>query len=387
VSKAILQAKTSTDYERLALESTVDLSNGHSRLRLTPSQETIVSRFSQLYWEAGKRSQSELECEFVDAFFLLAGQGQQFSSNQYFLSYSASSAIEMLASFCRRHHKEIALIEPTFDSIPSILQREGLPLEVIPEADLYETDIAKLLASLTANVIWLVQPNNPTSRFLDEAKFTEVVRFCAENNKLLICDFCFRFFSRDMLQWSQYDILKQSNVSFVTIEDTGKTWSALDIKMGILVCSEDVTPEMYRLHNDLLLNVSPFQLRVLTEFIKDTYHNGLETTIWHHAVLNRKNLRAGLAGSVLEPVTTDESAPAREWFRINARFSGEDLWDVLKDRGIHILPGSNFYWSNPDVGRHYIRIPLTRDPNLILQAIPAILEAVNDLLNKNSKGN
>lgn len=375
-----LATSTSTEYERLSLDSEFNLSDGHSRLRLLPSQEAIIDRFPELFRGASVRNQTELEHQLIESFFILAGARDSYPADRCFLSYSASSAIAMLASYCRRSHKSVALVEPTFDSIASILRREDIPLEVISETSLYQDDVATLLGSISADVIWLVLPNNPTSRYLEQSRFIEVVRFCADHKKMLVFDYCFRFFCQNMLEWSQYEILEQSGVTYAAIEDTGKTWSTLDIKVGMLVCSDDISMDVYNMHSDLLLNVSPFHLQVLTEFIRDTTRIGLKASILDHAALNRRNLRAGLAGSVLEPALAERNgALAREWIHINATFTGEDLWKALRERGVHVLPGSNFYWNDPQQGLHFVRVPLTRDPDLIVRSIPTILE-VTELL-------
>lgn len=370
---------SSTQYERCSLSKVINLSDGHTRQPLTLPQKKIVARFPKLFEEAQSQSQFELEEEFVDAFLGLARQSQQYDYDRYLLSYSSSSAISMLASYFRRMAKSIALIEPTFDNIPSILRREGVSLEVLPEEWLRENEITQNLASLNSDVIWIVLPNNPTGKLLNQQEFIELVNFCATNNRTLVCDFCFRFFGHDMHSWDQYEVLKRSNISFVTIEDTGKTWSTLDMKLGMLVCSDDLYLEIYHMHDDLLLNVSPFHLKILTEFIRDTHQQGLENTILYYVNLNRATFRRIIAGTVLEPISLEKRAVTMEWIRINAPFTGEQLWKALVDLDIHILPGSNFYWNTPEKGRQFIRIPMTRDPECVALAAPIIREVATKL--------
>lgn len=370
---------TSTEYERQSLAKVINLSDGHTRQPLTSSQKQIISRLPRLYREAKRYSQIELEQNFISTFLELAGQSKVQETDRYLLSYSASCEIEMLASYFRRTSKTVALIEPTFDNTPNILKREGVPLLVLPEEWLTEDLLSKKLAALDCDVIWIVSPNNPTGHYLDKDDFTALLSCCARQGKMLVCDFCFRFFSPNLIFWDQYAALEESGVSYVTIEDTGKTWSTQDLKLGMLVCSHDLFTAMYLMHDDLLLNVSPFVLMVLTEFINDTRQHGLDATILYHVLRNRHMVRRALQSTPLEPVTAGNWAGTMEWIRINAAFTGEDLCSELIQRGVHILPGTNFFWHTPLNGSKFVRIPLTRDPKLIAQALPLIRKTAREL--------
>jgi len=369
---------SSTGYERRSLDK-INLSDGHTRQPLTSSQLDIVLRSPEIFKSALETSQFKLEEEFIDAFLTVAGQSRHYDYERYLLSYSASSAIKMIAGYCRKTGKTVALVEPTFDNIHNILRYEDVPLSPLPEEWLNSSDLKQKLQTITDDVIWLILPNNPTGSFIDERIFTLFVDFCITNHKMLVCDFCFRFFCKSMSLWDQYSLLKSSGVTFVAIEDTGKTWATLDMKLGITICSDDVYSEMYQQHDDLLLNVSPFHLKLLTEFLNDTLINGISATILYYVEENRNLLRQILQGSVLEPTNQINWAVTMEWVKINAAFSGEDLYRALLEHKIHILPGSNFYWNVPAKGRNYIRIPLTRDRDLIEKSARIIRRVAQEL--------
>ena len=371
-SRAGMDFLTSTEYERESLGDVINLSDGHARQPLTVTQQTIVDRSPEIFRRAQKESQFRLESAFVRSFLHLAGEPQVFPDERYFLSYSSSSAIGMIALYCRRHQKSVALIEPIFDNIPNTLRAAGVPLEVLPEEVLRSSDLMDVLQQLTADVVWIVCPNNPTGHVLSETVFDALVEACQRLGKTLVVDFCFRFYTPDLARWSQHEHLQRSGVSFITIEDTGKTWATLDMKIGMLVCSDDLHDEFYHRHDDLLLNVSPFHLALLTEFIDDTIVHGADATIGYYVRQNLEILRAALAGSVLTFTSGAAPTVTVAWLHIAADVSGECLWEVLRERRIHILPGSNFYWHSPAKGRSFIRIPLARDPQLIRRAAPII---------------
>jgi DNA-binding transcriptional MocR family regulator len=122
------------------------------------------------------------------------------------------------------------------------------------------------------------------------------------------------------------------------------------MKIGMLACSDDLREEFYHRHDDLLLNVSPFHLALLTEFITDTIAHGADATIGYYIRQNLDLLRRAFDGSVLRLASDAAPTATVAWIRIAADVSGERLWASLRERGIHILPGTNFYWHPPTPG-------------------------------------
>ncbi|MFI9633051.1 pyridoxal phosphate-dependent aminotransferase [Nocardia sp. NPDC051929] len=356
---------TSTTYERRSLDRAVNLSDAHCRQPLTPSQIEIVERFPELFHEARNQSQSELEEVFLTAFLRLAGEPMHKDASRYMLSYSASSAITMVVSYCARAKKRVALIEPVFDNISSILRRENVELVPLLEQDCTVEDLPAAMARLDPAVVWLVSPNNPTGWTLSEPGFRTLVQCCVDRRCTLVLDSSFRFFSPLPSGWSQYEVLEESGVSYIVLEDTGKTWSTSEMKVGLTVCSPDMYADMYRLHDDLLQSVSPFHLRVLTEFIEDSSKHGIEHSILPSVLENRAILRSILADGGLEFVTESRSPVSVDWLRLPEGLECENFVHEAIWEGVHVLPGTNFFWNQPERGRKFVRVALARDPQLM----------------------
>ncbi|MCC3332244.1 aminotransferase class I/II-fold pyridoxal phosphate-dependent enzyme [Nocardia abscessus] len=304
---------------------------------------------------------------FISAFMDLAGEPIHHDFSRYMLSYSASSAITMVASHCAHTGKRVALIEPVFDNISSILLRENVKVVPISEQDCTVEQLPVALARFEPAVVWLVSPNNPTGWILSELEFRTLVQHCVDRRCTLVLDASFRFFSPAPPGWSQYEILEHSGVSYIVLEDTGKTWSSSEIKVGLTVCSPDMYADMYRLHDDLLQGVSPFHLRVLTEFIHDSARNGIEHSILPSVMKNRSILRAILYDGDFEFVTEMRSPVSVDWLRLP---EGSDCEVFVHDairNGVHILPGTNFFWNQRERGRNLVRVALARDPQLMLE--------------------
>ncbi|WP_063060748.1 pyridoxal phosphate-dependent aminotransferase [Nocardia sienata] len=334
---------------------------------MTATQVDIVERFPELFYEARNRTQTELEEDFIGAFMGLAGEPMHQDFSRYMLSYSASSAITMVVSHCARAGKRVALIEPVFDNISSILLRENVDIVPLTEQDCTVERIPVALARLEPAVVWLVSPNNPTGWMLSEAEFRTLVQYCADRGCTLVLDTSFRFFCPAPADWSQYEILEESGVSYIVLEDTGKTWSTSEIKVGLAVCSQDMYADMYRLHDDLLQSVSPFHLRVLTEFIQDSSKNGFEESILPSVTKNRAILRSILSDGNIEFLTEMRSPVSVDWLRLPEGMDCEVFVHAAIQEGVHILPGTNFFWHQPERGRNLVRVALARDSQLMLE--------------------
>jgi aspartate/methionine/tyrosine aminotransferase len=356
----------------------INLSDAHCRQPQTESEQRIVARLSTLFAEAQAIPQLELESELIAVFMRLAGEGAIVDTRRHLLSYSSSCAITMVASYCTHHRKRVVLIEPVFDNIPSILRREGVDVTPVREAVL-EEGCTGLGGDAGFDVLWVVMPNNPTGWTLTRTGFENLVQCCARNGWTLVLDMSFRFFSTDLATWSQYEVLESSGISYLVVEDTGKTWSTNELKVGMTVCSLDLYEELYRLHDDLLQGVSPFSLRLLTEFISDSWQWGLESAVLERVQEGRRILRSSFADIPVEFMTSMDSPVSVDWIRLGGDLDGEVLSRAVAAEGVHILPGVDFFWSDPEQGRPFIRLPLARDPELLRCGAPIIQDVARRL--------
>lgn len=373
---------SSTTYERHSLDSPINLSDAHCRQSLSNSQIEILTRMPHLFEQAHSEPQLELEQGFLGAFFRLAGQ-PLLPRSRYFLSYSASCAITMVTSFCRNEQFKVALLEPVFDNIPSILRRERVELVPLTQEDIEEPGALERLDAHAVDVVWLVSPNNPTGWTLSEGSLGRVSAYCMDRSIALVLDSTFRFFSPEMQIWSQYDILESSGVSYVVLEDTGKSWSTNEMKVGITVCSPDLVPPFYRLHDDLLQSVSPFHLKLLTEYIEDTEVVGLDA-ILASVREGRAILRSHLEDVPVVFETAMQSPVSVDWIRLPPGASGTRVWQGAAARGLHVLPGTNFFWSDPTPGERRIRVALARDAAVVRRAAPILRDVLLDEVHRDA---
>lgn len=373
-STRLNDAYTLSEYERLALSSRVNLSDGHARLPLSDSQRAIVGRTLELLDKAQSLKQENIEEEFIHSFFSCAGQNVSSLPIDWFLNFSSSSAIKIAAQYCRINNLTVYLLEPCFDNIYHLLTSEQVSVVPISEEQLSNLSLLQKILNHTT-VLWLIQPNNPTGFCLNQDQFAKVVSYISKANSTLIVDFCFRFYAQHLALWSQYQVLHDSSINFICIEDTGKTWSLVDTKVGITICSRKCSDLIYQLHDELLLNVSPLHLMLLTEFITDTMMEGLAKTIFSAIDFNRNKVHSLVEKELVQHATEWCRNVPMELLGLPSGVSSKVVWSELRRRGIDILPAQNYFWSGQKEESSLFRIPLARPQRDIEIATP-IIEAV-----------
>jgi aspartate/methionine/tyrosine aminotransferase len=360
---------TNTEYERLAFSGEINLSDGHARLPLDSTQLSIVRDLGRLFQTLAGVDQNLLERTFLDRFFSLLSQSTALSSGNIFLSYSSSCELKLIAQACRIKNLRVCLIDPVFDNIRHFLETERISLTGFHERLL---EAPRDLPAVSENVVlWLVLPNNPTGFTLTADQFNELLLECRRRNWCIVLDASFRPNSSSMLKWDMYAQLASSEVEFVIVEDTGKAWSLLDVKVGISVASDFFARDLHILHDQLLLNVSPLHLTILIKFLEDAAQRGLRATIWDAVERNRREVRSLIDQSCLRSVGDCSQVPM-ELVGLPDEIDARTFWCLSRKVGVDILPAQNYYWQSNE-GERYFRMPLARPHTEIVAACERLL--------------
>jgi|SRR5471030_144552 len=377
-----------TQHEICALKTRFNLADAHTHQDQSESQRRIVESLPQLWYRAQNQTQYQSEQEFIQAFFNFHGQHHALKRHDdIYLVYAASIAMHITATYLRKRDMSVGLIEPCFDNLHDLLKHMEVPMTALDESLFFSpTDVYANLKKAAANVdaIFLVDPNNPTGTSLfaeGPETFVEVARYCRDHNKLLILDFCFASFikANGGKRFDAYAILDEVGTQYLIMEDTGKTWPLQDTKCATLMASTDINADIYSIVTSVLLNVSPFVLNVVTQYIHDSTQDDFESV---RSILdtNRRVARHYLDGGLLrycEPMVDTSVA----WFEIMQNgLTADELQAYLLESDVYVLPGKYFYWSQPEKGQKYIRLALARKPaefELAAQAIALALENFN----------
>lgn len=321
--QAVMARADITQHEIVALRTRYNLADAHTHQDQSPTQRDIVDSLPRLWNAAARQTQQQSEQEFISAFYSLLGQSRALERrDEIFLVYAASIAMHITATYLRQRNFRVGLIEPCFDNLHDLMKHMQVPMSPLDEAlfaeprSIYD-GLVERAGSLDA--VFLVDPNNPTGSTLvapDDLAFREVVRFCVDHRKLLILDFCFAAFllASGLHRPDAYAILEDSGVSYIAMEDTGKTWPLQDAKCATITASRDVTPALYPIVTSVLLNVSPFVLKLVTEYVRDSGRDGflsVQQLLDENRALARNRLDGGVLRYIAPPVRTSVA-----WFEI-----------------------------------------------------------------------
>jgi aspartate/methionine/tyrosine aminotransferase len=372
-----------TQHEIIALRTRHNLASAHTRQRQSRSQRQIIQRLPHLWYEAEETTQHALEQKFITKFFRLHRQETAIRLDRTVLFYAASISMITVATLLTQRRSTVSLMDPCLDNLRDILNNFHLPVLPLKEELFHDGDIYRNLENnITGNVVALVDPNNPTGFSLlkhGRGGFQELIRYCKDYKKILVIDFCFASFALmdpEIGRFDVYEMLEESGVSYLAIEDTGKTWPILDAKCAMLTASQDLYQQVYDIHSSILLNVSPFILNMLSAYIDDSESDGF-ASVREVLESNRNLARETLRGTVLEymePIVKVSVA----WFKIKDRgLTATRLCQAAYNDEVYILSGAYFLWSRRELGERYVRIALAREPKQFRNAIFQLRETLN----------
>ena len=369
---------TLTEIETLGLYAQHNLADGHAYQDLSPSQSRLVRSLPQIWEQSAALKVWEAEHQYKSAFAALARSPSLLPYPHFRLCPTASNSIDLVAAWAKLARLKVALLEPTFDNLYLLMKRRGVEVVPLPEKDLSEQGCAALSAA-KADAIFLVNPNNPTGKNLSREEFRGVVQWCAENQKVLLLDNTFRFFVPQ--EYDQYQLLIDSGVTFLSIEDTGKVWPTQDLKASLVVFSKDIAADVNLLYEEIYLCISNFALGILTEFLKDAHHRGLSEAVWEGVKQRKRLFRSALGCGPLSVARSSEHSPLSvEWLELNPA-AGTDLnfTAELRKVGLVLLPGRHFFWnhSGENARTNFVRASLLKPEKQFLSSLEVLKSQMN----------
>lgn len=354
-------ASTLTEVEMQGLDSHCNMADGHAYQDLSLSQSGIIEKLPELWKRGLLKNQHDTERDFLYQFARLAESPSILEYPNFRICPSASNSIDIAAAWLKATDKRVALIEPTFDNLFLILKRRDVHLVSVPESIIYEGDLDEL-SKADIDAVFLVNPNNPTGKLLSESRFKKIVNWCATHDQMVILDSTFRFFYPQ--SYDQFQLLIDSGISFLSIEDTGKVWPTQDLKASLILFSKDIAPLMNIIYEEIYLCVSNFQLEILMLFMRDAELRGLEAAVWSEVKARRLAFRRTIEFSEFhiqkDAIDSDISV---EWVTFNKKLGNDfQVMQHFKNAGLIVLPGRLFYWDSSDHPKHqqFIRFSLLK---------------------------
>jgi enduracididine biosynthesis enzyme MppP len=355
-----------TQFELRAERSGLNLADGHARQPLTASQSLVIDSLPELFRRAQRGIVPELDREAQATFLSALGQQRALACAEVLSCYSSSVAMEILARALRAAGlRRVGLIHPTFDNIPDILRGVGLELSPVSEDTLQSAD---RLEDVEVDVLFVTSPNNPTGTVLSADRLAHWAQWCADRRIVLALDTCFRGFD-PRAQYDHYRVLDDSGVEWVVIEDTGKMFPSLDLKVGFLAHARHLHVPLRHVYTDILLGVSPAILCLVTALADDAARGGLaalQRLIGDHRAL----VRAAIRDCVRWP--DPDSRISVERLALPPGLRASRVAGDLRELDVHVLPGGKFHWADPGAGEAFIRLALGRPREVVREGAEVV---------------
>jgi enduracididine biosynthesis enzyme MppP len=352
--------------ELQAIDAPVNVADGHARQPPTSSQQELIRSLPGFFAQAQAQPTFELEREAHRAFLSALGQhAAPVGSGRILTTYASSVAIDIVARGLARAGATVALIHPTFDNIPDLLRSHGVALVPLEQAQIGEPLPAELACG---DCVFLTTPNNPTGWVAGVEELTSVACECRDRGLLLVLDTSFRGFD-PRAQFDHYRLLDEVGVDYVLIEDTGKLWPMLELKLGFLAFSEGVQLPLREICSDVLLTASPVIMRLVSALAEDGRDGGFDA-LWGLITRNRDVLAARLAAGGLSCADKDSRVSVARVELPDPRAA--EVVARLAREGVHALPCGPFFWNSPSDGERFIRIALARATDVVCHAADRI---------------
>jgi aspartate/methionine/tyrosine aminotransferase len=361
-----------TAEERYAQDISWNLADAHARQWMTADEEaSILDKFPEIFREARALPYSLLEEDSAATF--LRSLGQEPVESSTLAVYSSSVCTMIVARFVQQKGWDVSLTWPTFDNISALLTAEGV---IVRPRDVDSGPVWASISDDSPRCIFEVSPNNPTGHIIDSAELELLARRCFETSRLLILDQSFKGHVGAAC-FDHYKILEQSGADYIVIEDTGKLWPTLDMKVAFLVASEPIARELRALVDDVLLNVSPFHLELVRRYAEYSRRDGGNYDLIRKVIAdNRLNLRGRIAEFPdLLTLAYPDSQVGVEVLDV-APADYPSFMDALEQRKVAVLPTDKFFWDRAGgEPKSQIRIALCRDRGNMNEALGFFVEA------------
>lgn len=373
-----------TERQVAVLSKEYNLADGHAYRKWNAAEHAVIDALPTKFRQVNRRQQDSIETDYFETFFTLAAQTLDTTRYARFPCFTASTGIEIIANYLRLNDLSVTLIEPCFDNLKDILKRHRIPLSVFPDSMLEANPdaLTAFLEQTATDVLFLVSPNNPTGTTANEENLGRIIDFCARRGTMLVLDSCFRFYVPDHEVYDQYRMLAEADIDCIVIEDTGKTWPTLELKVPFLSVSDRLVGSISRINSDFLLHVSPFTVGLMKEFL-DISIGDNRGYVREIVARNRDSLYPALAPTFLRPV--EKPYMSVSWLRIESEMRAVEFIEVLGRQAVHALPGNEFFWTDPALGDSFVRIALMREPDMFAEAVVKIRYACDTLVSPVAK--
>lgn len=368
---------TLTEIEVRGLARDLSLADGHADYQSTALSSVDLA---DVWKRATSVKLKSAESEYLQYYSELNSMPVVFDDTELAVFCpSASNAIDILGAWLANSKLKTALITPTFDNLYYLLNRRGVNVVPVSEDMIFSADsdhLTGILKDQGIQCLFIVNPNNPSGRVLSQYNIQEIAKACVATDCIVAIDASFRSFSR--CGGLDIRLFNELGVKIISIEDTGKAWPTLELKVGLLWSNvPNIADGLRHIYEEIYLGWSRFTLLLFAELYKRVIENGgLKKHIWQKVDEGRILVR-----KLIHPYITEVNMPfadsniSVEWIKIPyENVSDYQLCAELDRLGLSVLPGRHFYWHAPDdpIHHQFFRLSLMKEPIKLASACELI---------------
>ena len=373
--------------ERQAFDMHYNLADAQVYVQLDDKLRGVMHNLSGLAEQAYATGIEELKASFLETYCGFYDLPIRNDAVRTLFCYSATIALEITANVIRTAdrfaRKNIALLHPTFDATYYICQRHDLHIFSVSQTALKDSgELRGILEQANIEALFLTVPNNPTGEVLSREELQAVCDICKSLDILLVVDACFRFYWNHQV-FDHYAILIDSGVEYIVIEDTGKLFNVLDIKVGVMRYRTTVDKAIEDIHLDFVLNVPRLSLVVLRELLANA--SDYRQRIFADLTQRRQQLAQAASGMGCQIISQPYVPVALAQFTHD--IDDKRLEKHLQRQSVAVLSARGYYWHDPAQGKNKLRIALLRETDYFTNGLARLSQALQDYEEGVTRGN
>lgn len=269
---------------------------------------------------------------------------------------------------------EVIVFEPYYENYgPDAILASATPRYVklhSPDWTFDEADLRQAFSDRTKAII-INTPHNPTGKVFTSEELSLIAELCQKWDVLAFTDEIYEHILYDGMKHVALATLPGMAERTVTINGLSKTYSVTGWRVGYILTSPELTNAIRKVHDFLTVGAAaPLQRAGVTAMqLPVSYYQEL-------AAIYQEKRKAIL--HTLDLVEIPYFVPKGAYYVFAdisslSRSSVEFTHYLIKDVGVAVVPGTSFF-SQPELGRSFIRFCFSKKPETLLAARERLLK-------------
>lgn len=222
--------------EKYNLDTVYRLSANENQLGVSPKAQAAVIKAlvnGNCYPGRGDIVKEKLAKKFT------MEHTRNFSSDNFIITIGASGQLQLIGEMFICKGDEVIFSELSYPQYKLItLKNEGIPVEIPMNKETMEIDLDKMYNAITdkTKLIWICNPNNPTSTILNHEKLVEFINNVPEDIMVIVDEAYFEFITEPGYESMAPFVLTKPNV--IVLRTFSKIYGLAGIRIGYSIVND-----------------------------------------------------------------------------------------------------------------------------------------------------